>query len=107
MPLLPLKATSVIGGMDIIAYYYANRKSEGVGKYTVTFNLVVVVFYFVLNLIHPASNSSMVGSGNVTSLNVAITSLISSVAYLVMNSFVIDLINVFVMGACSSCGYRR
>ncbi len=82
------------GGMDIIAYYYANRKSEGVGKYTVTFNLVVVVFYFVLNLIHPASNSSMVGSGNVTSLNVAITSLISSVAYLVMNSFVIDLINV-------------
>ncbi len=81
------------GGMDIIAYYYANRRSEGVGKYTVTFNLIVVVFYFVLNLIHPASNGATIGA-NVTTLNVAITSLISSVTYLVMNSFVIDLINV-------------
>ncbi len=82
------------GGMDIVAYYYANRKSEGVGKYNVVFNLVVVLFYFILNLIQPSSSGGLDGVPNVTSFNVAITSLISSVTYLVMNSFVIDLINV-------------
>lgn len=82
------------GGMDIIAYYFANRKSEGVGKYNVSFNIVVVTFYFVLNLIHPSTTQDVIVDPNVTTVNIAITSFISSVTYLVMTSFVIDLINV-------------
>ncbi len=81
------------GGMDIIAYYFANKKSEGVGKYNVLFNVIVVSFYFILNLIHPSTNIDIANT-NYTSANVATTSFISSVTYLVMNSFVIDLINV-------------
>ncbi len=88
---IAFKANVSSGGMDIIAYYFANRKSEGVGKYNVTFNLVVVSFYFILNLIHP---STTITNPNVTNVNIAITSFISSVTYLVMTSFVIDLINV-------------
>lgn len=82
------------GGMDIISYYFANRKSEGVGKYNVTFNLVVVSFYFVLNLLHPSTNLDVSADPSITNVNIAITSFIMSVTYLVMNSFVIDLINV-------------
>lgn len=82
------------GGMDIIAYYFANRKSEGVGKYNVVFNVAVVAFYFVLNLIHPSTTSDVIADPGVTPINIAITSFISSVTYLVMTSFVIDLINV-------------
>ncbi|MFA5659786.1 MAG: YitT family protein [Bacilli bacterium] len=82
------------GGMDIIAYYFANRKSEGVGKYNVSFNIVVVSFYFVLNLIKPSTTSDVITDPGITNVNVAITSFISSITYLVMTSFVIDLINV-------------
>jgi len=82
------------GGMDIIAYYFANRKSEGVGKYNVSFNIAVVLFYFILNLIKPSTTQDVIVDPSVTSINVAITSFISSVTYLVMTSFVIDLINV-------------
>ncbi|MDY0214917.1 MAG: YitT family protein [Bacilli bacterium] len=82
------------GGMDIIAYYFANRKSEGVGKYNVSFNVIVVTFYFILNLIHPSTTQDVITDPTITSVNVAITSFISSITYLVMTSFVIDLINV-------------
>lgn len=82
------------GGMDIIAYFFANRKSEGVGKYNISFNFIVVSLYFVLNLIQPGANLEAVANPNVTKVNIAITSFISSVLYLVMTSFVIDLINV-------------
>lgn len=82
------------GGMDIIAYYFANRKSEGVGKYNVSFNIIVVSFYFVLNLIKPSTTSDVITDPGITNVNVAITSFISSITYLVMTSFVIDLINV-------------
>ncbi|MGI6734660.1 MAG: YitT family protein [Bacilli bacterium] len=81
------------GGMDIIAYYYANKKSEGVGKYNVLLNVFVIGFYFVLNLIHPSSNVNVLTS-NFSNVQIAITSFISSLTYIVMNSFVIDLINV-------------
>ena len=91
---IAFKANVSSGGKDIISYYYANRKSEGVGKYNVTFNLIVVSLYFILNLIHPGTNHDVSADPNVTNVNIAITSFIMSVTYLVMNSFVIDLINV-------------
>lgn len=86
---ISFKANVSSGGMDIVAYYYANLRNEGVGKYTVSVNVAVVGAYFVLQLIAPKGNVA-VGSN----VNIAITSFISSVTYLVMSGFVIDLINV-------------
>ena len=89
------KANVSSGGMDIVAYYFANRKSEGVGKYSIITNSFVFGLFFILNLIHPDAvineNINVVG---ITSVSLAITSLISSVIYTFMNAFVVDLINV-------------
>ncbi|HZJ89889.1 MAG TPA: YitT family protein [Bacilli bacterium] len=86
---IAFKANVSSGGMDVVAYYFANRRSEGVGKYTVTFNVFVVALYFILTLIEPTAEV-----GGVANLNIAITSFISSVTYLVMAGFVIDLMHV-------------
>lgn len=83
------------GGMDIVAYYFANRKSEGVGKYSIIANTIVFAMYFVLNLIKPDAEigPAFINLG-ITEVSLAITSLISSVIYTFMNAFVVDLINV-------------
>lgn len=86
---IAFKANVSSGGMDIVAYYFANQRSEGVGKYTVSFNVFVVSLYFILTLIQPTTHV-----GVEPNINIAITSFISSVTYLVMAGFVIDLINV-------------
>ncbi len=88
---ISFKANVSSGGMDIVAYYYANLKNEGVGKYTVSVNVAVVGLYFILQLIAPKGNIEV---ENVSNVNIAITSFISSVTYLAMSGFVIDLINV-------------
>lgn len=89
---IAFKANVSSGGMDIVAYYFANRKSESVGKYAVSFNALIVGLYFVLNMIKPTNSGSDPGAP--TALAIAITSFISSIMYLVMSAFVIDLINV-------------
>jgi len=92
---LAFKANVSSGGMDIVAYYFANRKSEGVGKYSIIANSFVFGLYFVLNIIKPdAFVHENFESLGLTTLSLAITSLISSVIYTFMNAFVVDLINV-------------
>lgn len=76
------KANASSGGIDVISYYFANRKSKGVGKYSVIFNGVIVTIYFILMLV----------SGEHYPL--AITSLIYSIIYLVVSAFIIDSINI-------------
>ncbi|HKL83869.1 MAG TPA: YitT family protein [Bacilli bacterium] len=92
---LAFKADVSSGGMDIVAYYFANRKSEGVGKYSIIANSFVFGFYFILNLIQPDAviheNFNNIG---LTEVSLAITSLISSIIYTFMHAFVVDLINV-------------
>lgn len=86
------KAEVSSGGMDIVAYYFANRKSEGVGKYTIITNSFVFGFYFVLNIIKP--DAAILQNPGLPAVSLAITSLISSIIYTFMHAFVIDLINV-------------
>lgn len=92
---IAFKAEISSGGMDIVAYYFANRKSEGVGKYSIIANTIVFAMYFILNLIKPDAEigPAFVDLG-ITEVSLAITSLISSVIYTFMNAFVVDLINV-------------
>ncbi len=92
---MAFKAEVSSGGMDIVAYYFANRKSEGVGKYSIIANSFVFGVYFILNLIQPDAviHENFDGLG-LTSVSLAITSLISSIIYTFMNAFVVDLINV-------------
>ena len=86
------------GGMDIVAYYFANRKSEGVGKYSIIANTVVFGMFFILNLIKPDAqiglSEEQIQSLGITEVSLAITSLISSIIYTFMHAFVVDLINV-------------
>lgn len=79
---IALKSNVSRGGMDIVSYYFANKKSTDVGKYSVILNGVVLIIFFILNLFdeNPSSN--------------ALTAVIYSVLYLVMSSIVIDAIHI-------------
>lgn len=91
---LAFKANVSSGGIDIVAYYFANRKSEGVGKYSIVANAFVFGLFFILNLIQPDAVIGGSFSIPLTKVSLAITSLISSIIYTFMHAFVVDLINV-------------
>ena len=40
------------GGIDVISYYFALRKSTSVGKYATTLNSIILLAYFGLTIIH-------------------------------------------------------
>lgn len=88
------KAGISTGGLDIVSYYFANRKSEGVGKYSILFNSVVVGIYFALNLIQPDVAVGAEKEVLLPAHTIAITSFVSSIIYLLSNSFIVDLFNV-------------
>ena len=79
---LAYKAETSAGGLDVITYYFANRKSTAVGKYAVMFNMVIVVSYTILSLVQGGD----VGQA-------AFTSLIYSIVYLFTTAMVVDAIN--------------
>ena len=76
------KAETSSGGIDVISYYFANRKSKGVGKYSIIFNSVIVITFVALDLIEGKPVAE------------ATTGLIYSIIYLVTSAFVIDSINI-------------
>lgn len=79
---LAYKADTSAGGLDVITYYFANRKSTAVGKYAVAFNMTIVLIYTILSIIQGGD----VGQA-------AFTSLIYSVVYLFTTAMVVDAIN--------------
>lgn len=91
---IAFKANISSGGMDIVSYYFANRKSEGVGKYSIIANSIVFGLYFILNLIQPDAQIDEQFTIEVTAISLAITSLVSSIIYTFMHAFVVDTINV-------------
>lgn len=79
---LAFKADTSAGGLDVITYYFANRKSTAVGKYAVAFNMMIVLMYTILSIIEGGD----VGQA-------AFTSLIYSIVYLFTTAMVVDAIN--------------
>ena len=72
------------GGIDVISYYFALRKSTSVGKYATALNSLILVTYFVLTLI----------SNNFALLAVAFLNLLFSFLYLFVVMIVVDFINI-------------
>ena len=72
------------GGIDVISYYFALRKSTSVGKYALFLNMLILVTYFSLTL---ANNKGAYSE-------VAFLSLLFSFLYLFVVMLVVDFVNI-------------
>jgi len=77
------KANISAGGMDIVSYYFALKKSSNVGKYSIILNIGIIVTFALLKICQFPDNWA-------TSL----VALFYSILYLIGVAVVIDLINV-------------
>ena len=71
------------GGIDVFSYYFALRKSTGIGKYGILINGIIVTTYSVVFI---STNTSEWATG--------IIALLFSVLYLFVVNLVIDAINL-------------
>ena len=72
------------GGIDIVTYYYAMRKSTSVGKYGTVINSCIIGLHAILQIIDNG------GSG----WNYALINVLFSVVYLFVVALVVDMINL-------------
>ena len=72
------------GGIDVISYYFALRKSTSVGKYAMTINCCILISYFSLSV---AKNKG-------ENLEIAVLSLLFSFLYLFVVMLVVDFVNI-------------
>ncbi len=72
------------GGIDVISYYFALRKSTSVGKYATALNSLIIVTYSVLTISH--------NGGKLVDL--AFLNLMFSFLYLFATMLVVDFINI-------------
>ena len=80
---LAFKGDVSCGGIDVISYYFAMRKSTSVGKYTATLNSTIIISYSLLTIINNKG----------AYVEVAIVNLLFSVIYLFTTTLVVDRIN--------------
>ena len=71
------------GGIDVISYYFALRKSTSVGKYATTLNSIILLSYFGLTIIHNQGNH----------VDIAFVNLLFSFLYLFVVMLVVDFVN--------------
>lgn len=69
------------GGIDVISYYFALRKSTSVGKYATAFNSVIIITYSLLSI------------GKGANTNLAVVNMLFSFLYLFATMLVVDFIN--------------
>ena len=72
------------GGIDVISYYFALRKSTSVGKYALFINFAILITYFLLSV---ANNRG-------ENLQIAVLSLLFSFLYLFVVMLVVDFVNI-------------
>ena len=80
---IAFRADASCGGIDIVIYYYALRKSTSVGKYGAVVNGVVVSIYGVLLMIQEPGDWDQ-----------GVVSILFSIGYLFTVAFIIDAINL-------------
>ena len=71
------------GGIDVISYYFALRKSTSVGKYATTLNSIIIVTYSMLTI---AYNKG-------TLVDIAVLNMLFSFLYLFVIMLVVDFVN--------------
>lgn len=72
------------GGIDVISYYFALRKSTSVGKYATMLNSFIILSYFGLTLAHNGGAYQ----------EVAVLNLFFSFLYLFAVMIVVDVVNI-------------
>ncbi len=80
---LAFKGEISCGGIDIVTYYFALRKSTAVGRYSMIVNGVIVSLYSILIII-----------GDIHDYETAIISLFYSAFYILVVNLVVDTINL-------------
>ena len=80
---IAFKADISCGGIDIVTYYFALRKSTSVGKYNILVNSIIIVCYSLILAFTGSSDPST-----------AILSIFYSVIYLFVSALVIDAIHI-------------
>ncbi len=98
---------STTGGMDILAFYYGEKKSKQIGVYSASFNIVVVFIYCIISTI-PGGNiyassvdiSGIEGAVQAITPSLAIVMFMYTGFYMVFNSMVVNTINVFNKKEC-------
>lgn len=83
---LAYKIDASAGGIDVLAYYIALKKSTMVGKYSVIINSFTITIFVLLTM-------TKVGWGTEQGVNV-FASVFYAVLYLIMTMMVTDLINL-------------
>ena len=72
------------GGIDVISYYFALRKSTSVGKYAFTINCCILISYFALTLTYNKGQHA----------EIALLGLLFSFLYLFVVMLVVDFVNI-------------
>ena len=78
------------GGIDVISYYFALRKSTSVGKYATALNSIILVTYFGLTIIH----NKMQPVPTPNAVEIAFVNLLFSFLYLFSVMLVVDFVNI-------------
>lgn len=72
------------GGIDVISYYFALRKSTSVGKYATALNSIILLTYFGLTIIYYHGEH----------VDIAFVNLLFSFLYLFSVMLVVDFVNI-------------
>ena len=78
------------GGIDVISYYFALRKSTSVGKYATALNSVILLTYFGLTIPHNIYNTPTRDAN----VDIAFVNLLFSFLYLFSVMLVVDFVNI-------------
>ena len=73
------------GGIDVVAYYIALKKSTLVGRYSVYINIVILSAYTLLSMV----DNSFSGDASAIAFTIALFSIV----YMIMTMIVVDMIN--------------
>lgn len=88
---LSYKVDGSSGGIDVISYYIALKKSVLVGKYNTIINACTLTIYTILGSIQAINGMIVVPDGNTMEY---VTMAFYSILYLMVTSGVIDAINI-------------
>lgn len=77
------------GGIDVITVYLSEKKSTSVGKYSLTMNTTIVIFYVLFSVMGIKINPSW----NTQSISSIVTMALYTIIYFFISSKVVDLLN--------------
>ena len=82
------------GGIDVIAYYFAIKKSTSVGKYSIALNSVTVVLFTILSVVQFHEEPNLVPDFGETGPVIAyLVGALYAVVYTIVVALMIDLVN--------------